>query len=613
MVKVSETKEISEKELSQKRQARPSMAELLAGDKRWRLLVSLDGALKAHDLPKSGQVSIGRTDDNDIAIYHSSISRYHARLHLGRDIEIEDLDSTNGSWVGSTKLEANKPVTVSFDQPIDLAEVMVVLQQVSQPGRLRRLCSHDYFEMRLEEECLRSSSSGQPFAVMRLQVSRDVAEDYLGALLVSVLRPIDMLALYAPGEYELLLPDVDEGQIRNLGEGILKKLEGKNIQASLGVASYPQDGSNPEVLLEKACATIRGDRESTPTPEDVIVRDEAMERLYQLLERVAPGKLSILLLGETGSGKEILAESLHRLSPRRDEHFLRLNCAALSETLLESELFGHEKGAFTGALQMKKGLLESADGGTVFLDEIGEMPMGTQAKLLRVLESGEVMRVGSLEAKKINVRFVAATNRNLEEEIKKENFREDLYFRLNGMSFQIPPLRERPEEIEPLASMFIDKAAKELAMKKPPQLSAAALKLMKNYSWPGNIRELRNAMDRAVLLSEAGTIKPEHLPQEKMSGVLTSGLAGAAPGVAAKELGEKTGEFRMLDGEPTVPTQKHGEILNMEHQKILDALEQAAGNQTLAAEILEMPRSTFLKRLDAYGIVRPRKRRQKKS
>ena len=613
MVKLSDTKEISERELSQKRQARPSMAELLAGDKRWRLLVSTEEGLIAHNLAKSGQVSIGRTDDNDIAINHPSISRYHARLHLEKDIRIEDLGSTNGSWVGPDKLVANKPMKVSFDQPIDLAEVMVVLQQVSQPGRLRRLCSHDYFEMRLEEECLRSASSGQPFAVMRLHVGKDVAEDYLSALLVSVLRPIDMLALYAPGEYELLLPDVDDALPRTLGEGILKKLEGKNIHATLGVALYPQDASSPEALLEKACSTIRGEREVTATPEDVIVRDEAMERLYQLLERVAPGKLSILLLGETGSGKEILAESLHRLSPRRDEIFLRLNCAALSETLLESELFGHEKGAFTGAMQMKKGLLESADGGTVFLDEIGEMPMGTQAKLLRVLESGEVMRVGSLEAKKINVRFVAATNRNLEEGIKKGNFREDLYFRLNGMSFQIPPLRERPEEIEPLATMFIDKAAKELAMKKPPQLSVAALKLMKNYSWPGNIWELRNAMDRAVLLCESGTIKPEHLPQEKMSGVLTSGLAGAAPGVAAKELGEKTSEFRMLDGEPTLPTQSHGEILNMEHQRILDALDKAAGNQTLAAEILEMPRSTFLKRLDVYGIVRPRKRRRKKS
>ena len=344
-----------------------------------------------------------------------------------------------------------------------------------------------------------------------------------------------------------------------------------------------------------------------------MVKDEAMERLYNLLERVAPGKLSILLLGETGSGKEILAESLHRLSPRREQHFLRLNCAALSETLLESELFGHEKGSFTGAMQTKKGLLESADEGTVFLDEIGEMPMSTQAKLLRVLESGEVMRVGSLQAQKINVRFVAATNRNLEEDIKEGDFREDLYFRLNGMSFQIPPLRERPGEIEPLAMMFIDKAAKELAMKKAPQLSVAALKLMKNYSWPGNIRELRNAMDRAVLLSEVGSIKPEHLPQEKMSGVLTAGLVGAAPGAAAKELGEKTGEYRLMDGEPTIPSTIRDEVLNMEHQKILKALDDAGGNQTLAAELLDMPRSTFLKRLDAYGIVRPRKRRRKKS
>ncbi|KYF75892.1 Fis family transcriptional regulator, partial [Sorangium cellulosum] len=232
--------------------------------------------------------------------------------------------------------------------------------------------------------------------------------------------------------------------------------------------------------------------------KDVIVKDSAMRAVYELAERVARGPINILLLGETGVGKEVLAESIHRASPRAQRPLLRLSCVALSESLLESELFGHERGAFTGAVRAKPGLLETAEGGTVFLDEIGELPLSIQAKLLRVIEERKVMRVGGLTPTKIDVRFISATHRNLEAEVSRGAFRQDLYFRLNGVTLTIPPLRERPGEVAALAQLFAERTAKELfpseASAGTVPISPAALVGLQRHSWPGNIRELRNVI-----------------------------------------------------------------------------------------------------------------------
>ena len=293
-----------------------------------------------------------------------------------------------------------------------------------------------------------------------------------------------------------------------------------------------------------------------------------MDKLRGMIERVASATISVLILGETGVGKEVLAETVHRKSSRANAPFLRLNCAALSETLLESELFGYERGAFTGADRTKLGLLETADGGTVFLDEIGELPMATQVKLLRVIEQREVMRVGGLQPRAIDVRFVSATHRDLRSEIHATRFRQDLYFRLNGITISVPPLRDRLPELEALARLFLHRSASALG-EGTPQLTSAALDALCRHSWPGNIRELRNVIERAVLLAGGKFIDAEHI---------------------------------VVDG----PLAQEG-TLSSERDRIIHALSRAAGNQKLAAELLGISRRTLINRLDAYAIARPRK------
>ncbi|WP_437897830.1 sigma 54-interacting transcriptional regulator [Sorangium sp. So ce124] len=338
-----------------------------------------------------------------------------------------------------------------------------------------------------------------------------------------------------------------------------------------------------------------------------IVLDPAMERLYALAERVAGAPITVLLLGETGAGKEVLAEHIHRRSPRAQGPFVRLNCAALSESLLESELFGHERGAFTSAVQTKPGLLETAEKGTVLLDEVGELPPGIQVKLLRVLEERKVMRVGGLSPRPIDVRFISATNRDLAAEVKRGAFREDLFFRLNGIALTIPPLRARISEIAPLARSLADRTASALG-RPAPAFARETLAALEAHGWPGNIRELRNVIERAVVLSGGDTLLPEHLLLDAAA-ALPPVEARPAPAPAeprpatAPEAAAPAGTVPPAEGAGGL----RGELDAIERRRIVDALEQCAGNQTQAAALLGMPRRTFVARLSAYGIPRPRK------
>jgi two-component system, NtrC family, response regulator AtoC len=330
------------------------------------------------------------------------------------------------------------------------------------------------------------------------------------------------------------------------------------------------------------------ERSTTPTPfapsGTIIVRDPAMQRLFALTDRLAQGVINVLILGETGVGKEVVAEAIHRSSPRSEAPFIRINCAALSETLLESDLFGHERGAFTGAVAAKPGLLEVANGGSVFLDEVGELSPSLQAKLLRVIETHEAMRVGGLRARPVDVRFLFATNRDLELEVARGTFRADLFFRLRGAAVEVPPLRERSVEVIPLAEAFLARAAAKMNLSKVPILTDGAQASLLAYSWPGNVRELRNVVERAVLLCSDESIRAEDLALQVIATAATQ-LPSAADARRATE----------------IPV-----LGQRERERIAQALHDCGGNQSRAAESLGMPRRTLVRKIAQLGLPRPR-------
>jgi DNA-binding NtrC family response regulator len=488
-------------------------------------------------------------------------------------LAIEDLGSSNGTVVRGRKLARGERRAIAVGEPIDLGRTLLIVQHLAVAARPRRFLTHGQLEMRLEEECARARSAGSTFALIRVRAlereQRTVVED----LLARELRAFDLLAEYSPGEYEALVVDTDSAR----AESVAERLEGLAREAGAvlktRVAMYPSDGRDAEALVARGLGGA-----------EMVIEAGVMRQLHRMIDRVAASNASVLILGETGVGKELVAEAVHARSKRRERQLLRLNCAALSDSLIESELFGHEKGAFSGAVAAKPGLLETADGGTVFLDEVGELPLSTQVKLLRVLEEKKVRRVGGVEARAIDVRLVSATNRDLEREIEGGRFRMDLFYRLNGISIVIPPLRERVEELRPLAELFAGNAARQLEGRRAPRFSAGALSALAAYSWPGNVRELRNVIERAVILAEGDEIGVEHLPLDKMAAVVKRPDVAAAGGGSIKS-----------------------DIEALERRRILEALEESGGVQAKAAKLLGWSRGTFLARMDAYKIPRKRK------
>jgi two-component system response regulator AtoC len=437
-------------------------------------------------LPVSGCVVIGRSGDCDVRLDDGSVSRLHAKLHVGVVPELEDLGSRNGSRVfnGVTTFE-------------NIAE----------------------------------GAAGE------------------GSRLTKGKR--------AP---------VGPGQAFRVGKVVCFLQRSSPLRRTDPV---PADEGVPcEEIVLQAAATVEA---------------------FELASRFAPTNLPVLILGETGVGKDVLADHVHRSSPRHRGPFVRVNCGALSESLLESELFGHQRGAFTGAFDAKPGLLEMGDGGSVFLDEIGELPLATQVKLLHALETGEVTRVGSTRSKRVDVRFIAATNRDLATDVQQGRFRKDLYFRINGGRIVIAPLRERQADIEPLARLFLSRFCSKNVIP-VPEISSAAIRRFHEYAWPGNARELKNAMERAALMS-GGEIEPRHLPKEEE---LTKSV-------------EAEDEITRWDA-PTTVGRPAGPAAEAAHSNILEALQICAGNQTRAAKLLGISRRTLVNRLNEYSLPRPRKR-----
>ncbi len=344
----------------------------------------------------------------------------------------------------------------------------------------------------------------------------------------------------------------------------------------------PLDPAHLEVVINKALErdSLREENrllhdELGSLDRPLIGESPAIQDVVRLAQQAAASNATILLQGESGTGKEILARAIHRWSPRRNRPLVTVNCVALSEELLESELFGHEKGAFTGAHQRKQGKVELAHGGTLFLDEIGDIRPSLQAKLLRLLQEQEFERVGGIRPIQVDVRFVAATNTDLERVMKRGAFRQDLYYRLNVVRLTLPPLRERKEDLEPLLRHFVEKYSGEL--KRPPKpVSPAALAILAGYDWPGNVRELENAIERAVVLSTGPEILPRDLP------------------IFRSESSEEVSD------EPTGPY--HKAVEGFKRELLRSALARANGNQTKAAEALGLQRTYFSRLLREFGI-----------
>jgi DNA-binding NtrC family response regulator len=310
--------------------------------------------------------------------------------------------------------------------------------------------------------------------------------------------------------------------------------------------------------------------EDVDDPRELVVAEASMRKVYQVARRLGRTQTSVLISGETGSGKEVVAETIHRASARATKPFVTINCASIPEALLESELFGHERGAFTGADRRRIGYVEAAHGGTLLLDEIGDMPLVTQTKLLRVLEARVVTRLGGTQEIPVDVRLLSATHRDLAQDIKTGRFREDLYYRIATFTISVPPLRERPAEIRLFAGLFARQFAER--MKEPaPRISPRAEAALLAHAWPGNVRELRNAIEHAVVLAEAGVIEPELLPES------------ARP--------ERAGAVGLKS-----------EVASVEKKNIEAALDAESANQTRAARRLGISRRALIYKMAKYGL-----------
>ncbi|HEY8074961.1 MAG TPA: sigma 54-interacting transcriptional regulator [Labilithrix sp.] len=432
----------------------------------YRFVAVWNGGSLIRQVPTTGSLVVGRGEDVDLRVDHTSVSRRHAVLHLD-PLAVEDLGSSNGTWISGRRIEPRQRAQLASGALLEIGSVMIMLQ----------------------------------------------------------------------------VPSVTP---------------------------------------------------ASRSPSQLVGVDPAMRRLAELVDVVAQSNISVLIVGETGAGKDVVASQIHARSPRAAKPFVRLNCAALPEALLEGELFGHERGAFTGAVAAKAGLLESADGGTVFLDEVGEMPLATQAKLLRALESGEVLRLGALKPRNVDVRFVAATNRDLREAVDAGRFRADLVFRLDGITIAVPPLRERPGDIPALAEAFVVDACARAA-RAPLRVPRETLAALAAHAWPGNVRELKNVIARSVLLATGDVLAPEMLRFES--------ALGAAPRPPAST----PRAFPIAPSAPTIPVPALASGDADERTRVLAALEQCAGNQTKAAKLLGISRRTLVHKLDIYGVPRPRK------
>ena len=555
------------------------------------LVVQLDGVRPWVVVAPDGcELSVGRTRAATISIDHESVSRVHAKIRRrGTRLELEDLESRNGIMVNGGRVARMRELTAGDE--IVIGPLTIIVGTTRAPPRNARVADADAFEARLVAELDHATRYRHCVALAMIRV---VGDDTVVDSLARAVRPMDLVGDFGGDHFALLLPRLAHDEAAAAIQRLIGEARGLHADVRAGVAVAPEDGVVADELLARARSALRQARTTgglvmaTSTTADVatgtVIASPAMRRIYALVDRIADSNFSVLILGETGVGKELIAEALHRRSQRREQPLLKVNCAAITDTLLESELFGHERGAFTGADRRKLGYFESAHTGTIFLDEIGEMPPALQAKLLRVLEHKVVTRVGGVDEIAIDVRVVAATHRDVESEVRAGRFREDLYFRLAGFTLAVPPLRDRVEEIVPLAQHFIRKIATE-TRQPVPELSPDAQLALQRHDWPGNVRELRNAVERAIVVQAGGTILVDDLPER------LGEVARRAPAPEPRAAGASQDQLR-------------DQLLELERQAIVEALAHSGGNQTRAAGRLGVSRRALIYKMERFGLKR---------
>jgi DNA-binding NtrC family response regulator len=597
---------------------------------RCYLLVVEGSTSYPFDLPESGEVIIGRSQDAHLRLEDSSASRRHARLLItSRDVVLMDLGSHNGTRVGGERLGG--PRALTSGDVIQICSVTLIFHRDARVAAGRPVLALSHLRERLEEETDRALRYGRPLSLLcvhLLGASGDRLHMEITRALAGQLRLIDVTAWDGPAQVLVLLPELDEEDVADTAARLTRALLPLCERVRIGCATCPGDGADADTLLAGARAAALLDTKpgrpaqaaeaaTTLTLGDrrIVVADPAMARLYALIEKLAQSDIPVLVSGETGAGKELAAAAVHHFSPRRDRPFLTLNCAALPESLVESELFGHERGAFSGALNQKLGLFEAAASGTVFLDEVGELPLATQAKLLRVLETHRITRVGDVRERPVDIRVVAATNRDLQKEVEAGRFRKDLLFRLNAARVTLPPLRDRRRELPVLARLLLTQACERLG-RPPMAISAAAMQRLLSYPFPGNVRELKNIMDYMAATVQEGVLEPwdlsEHLSAAAPAGQGQGGQNGQGGQGGMAGEGAGTGPGSEVHPASQGPRRRfrpiEEELRELERTRMAEALEAAGGVQVRAAELISMPMRTFATKVKQYNLL-PRTRK----
>jgi DNA-binding NtrC family response regulator len=555
------------------------------------LLVVDNDTSSIFHLPRGGAVVIGRDKDVELRVQHASVSRRHATIRIDEGIiRIADLGSHNGTRVNGERISESRVLASG-----DVATVgdVVLVVHFSAPALVARAAyAEPGWRRRLAEELVRAITFKRSLAVAVVTGVDAARLPELG----NALRLIDVVGTADDGQILVLLPEIERDQARELIGRALAVVPG----ARAGLAECPTDAADADTILLAARTALRGAKPGTVADASevaqrielgsrhVLVADPAMNRVFSLLERVAATDLAILVTGETGSGKENAAYAVHHWS-KRSGPFIAVNCAALGpESLVDAELFGYDKGAFTGALTAKAGLFENASGGTVFLDEVGELPLAIQAKLLRALENKRITRLGEARERPIDVRLVSATNRSLEAEVTAGRFRQDLYFRLSGATVIVPPLRDRRCEIPLLARAFLADACAR-ASRPAMTITPAAMQVLLTYGWPGNVRELKHTMEFVMAAAPDNTVEPYDLPERLGgSGHVTGPVTTAPTTEAAKD--DRT--FRPIADE----------LRELERKRMAEALAAAGGVKTRAAQLIDMPIRTFTLKLKQYKL-----------